>query len=91
MLILFYFQHKEQGMKETIVLKLEAARLEDKYHRALDKKEVAHELGISVKTLERRMAQGVDVPQYKELRTKRVLFPIGSVAAYLSQGLVQTI
>lgn len=88
-------------MSETTVLRLEVqpgnlyqtevVRLEAKYTRALDKIQTAHEMHISVKTLERRIARGVDVPQYKELRTKRVLFPISSVAAYLSQGLVQTI
>lgn len=73
------------------IYELELQRLENKYTRALTKKEVAHELGgISLKTLDRRIAQAIDIPQYKELRTGRVLFPISAVATYLSQGLVRT-
>jgi len=79
------------GLSQNDHMKNETLRLEAKYHRALSRKEVAHELGISIKTLERRMEQVADIPQYKELRTGRVLFPISCVATYLSQGLIQTV
>lgn len=79
-------------VNEGNLYQTEVARLEAKYHRALSKKEVCHELGnISLKTLERRMEKAVDLPEYKELRTGRIIFPISAVATYLSQGLVRTV
>lgn len=68
----------------------EMLRLEAKYHRALSKKEVAHELGISMNTLNRRLENCEDLPEYKELRTGRLIFPISAVATYLSQDLIKT-
>ncbi len=77
---------------DTTLQKLEMQRLDEKYHRALTKKEVAHELGgISIKTLDKRLEKAEDIPRYKELRTGRLIFPLSSVAEYLTQGLVQTI
>ena len=68
----------------------EVVRLEAKYGRVLSKKEMAHELGISIKTLTERMHKGVDIPEYKETALGRHIFPISAVAAYLSKGLIKT-
>ena len=65
-------------------------RLEAKYGRALSRKEMAHELKISPKTLDRRIANCEDLPEYKELKTGAVIFPLIAIATYLSQGLVRT-
>jgi len=66
-------------------------RLEAKYGRAITRKEMAHELKISPKTLDRRIAACEDLPEYKELKTGAVIFPLVAVATYLSQGLVRTV
>ena len=71
-------------------LQLEMQRLESKYHRALTKKEVAAELGISLSTINRRIESAIDIPGYKETRTGTLLFPLSSVAVFLSSGLVRS-
>ena len=45
-----------------------------------NKKEVAAELGISLSTMDRRMASATDIPIYKETRTGTLLFPLSAVA-----------
>jgi len=69
----------------------EVVRLEAKYGRVLSKKEMASELGISLKNLTQRIHAGVDIPEYKELVSGRHIFPISAVATYLSKGLVKTV
>jgi len=75
-------------MSET--LELEMNRLENKYHRAMTKKEVANELCISLSTMDRRIASATDIPSYKETRTGTLLFPLSEVALFLSSGLVRS-
>ncbi len=70
---------------------LEINRLETKYHRALLKKEVAHEMGISLSTLDRRLEKAEDLPQYKVTKTGTYLFPLSAVALYLTEDLVRSI
>ena len=73
------------------LVELEVNRLEDKYHRALVKKEVAHEMGISLSTLDRRMEKAEDIPQYKVTKTGTFLFPLSAVALYLTEDLVRSV
>jgi len=71
--------------------KLELKRLEDKYTRALSKKDMAHELGeISLRTLERRIESAEDIPNYIKTKTGSVVFPISSVVLYFSERLIRT-
>ncbi len=70
---------------------LEINRLETKYHRALLKKEVAHEMGISLSTLDRRLENAEDLPQYKVTKTGTYLFPLSAVALYLTEDLVRSV
>ena len=70
------------------LLYLEMNRLDEKYHRAMTKKEVAAELGISLSTMDRRIASATDMPSYKETRTGTLLFPLSAVAEFLTSGLV---
>ena len=70
---------------------LEIQRLEGKYHRALVKKEVAHEMGISVSTLDRRLGKAEDLPLYKVTKTGMLLFPLSAVALYLTEDLVRSV
>ena len=70
---------------------LEMSRLEGKYHRALVKKEVAREIGISLSTLDRRLEKAQDVPQYKKTKTGTLLFPLSAVALFLTDGLVRSV
>lgn len=74
----------------TTQTKLEMERLEAKYHRALDKKETAHEIGISLSTLDRRLEKAEDIPQYKKTKTGMILFPLSAVALFLTEDLVRT-
>ena len=80
----------EMVVDESNLFQAELTRLEAKYGKALSKKEMAHELDIGLKTLERRIISCEDIPEYKELRTKRVIFPLTAVATYLSMGLIKT-
>ena len=73
---------------ETV--QLEMNRLENKYHRAMTKREVAEELGISISTMDRRIKQAIDIPRYKETRTGTYLFPLSEVALFLSSDLVRS-
>lgn len=68
----------------------EVVRLEAKYGRVLHKKDMATELGISVKVLTERIISGRDIPEYVETASGRHIFPISAVATYLTQGLVKT-
>lgn len=80
------------NLTDISLIKLEMDRLDEKYHRALTKKEVAHELGgISIKTLDKRIEKSEDIPRYKQLRTGRLMFPLAAVAEYLTGDLIQTI
>ena len=73
------------------ITELELKRLEEKYTRALNKKEMAHELGdISIRTLERRIEASQDIPNYIKSRTGVIMFPISSVVLYFSDRLIKT-
>ena len=70
---------------------LEIDRLESKYHRALVKTEVSHEMVISLATLDRRLEKAEDIPQYKKTKTGMMLFPLSAVALYLTEDLVRSV
>ena len=71
---------------------IELKRLEAKYTRALNKKEMAHELGdISLRTLERRIEAASDIPEYIKTKTGNIMFPISAVVLYFSERLVRTL
>ena len=73
------------------ITKLELERLEKKYTRALNKKEMAHELGdISIRTLDRRIEASQDIPNYIKAKTGAIMFPISSVVLYFSEHLIKT-
>ncbi len=73
------------------ITELEMKRLENKYKRALTKKEMAHELGdISIRTLDRRIDTAQDVPSYIKSKTGMIMFPISSVALYFSNQIIRT-
>ncbi len=69
-------------------------RLYSKYNKSiLSKSEIAHELGISIKTVNYRMAEKKDIPNYFK-DGKFVKFAIESVAEYLDKkrfGAIKTI
>ena len=67
----------------------ETQRLEAKYSRALSMDEMAFELHISRRTLYRRMDES-NVPEYLENATGKFIFPISSVAEYLTSNLIKT-
>ena len=74
------------------ITELELNRLEKKYTRALNKKEMAHELGdISMRTLDRRIAASQDIPNYIKTKTGAIMFPISSVVLYFSERLIKTV
>ena len=69
----------------------ELQRLEAKYGRALNKQEMAHELNISVKQLERRMAEMENIPNYVEMTGKTGnIFPITEVAKFFAENTIHT-
>lgn len=68
----------------------ELDRLETKYGRALNKKEMADELHISVRQLERRMISCKDVPNYVGLSTGANIFPITEVAKFFTERQILT-
>jgi len=54
---------------------------------AISKKELAHELGVSVSTINNCICQGYGIPEYNKLgnaSNARVIFPIIAVAKFLS-------
>ncbi len=73
------------------ITELELKRLETKYTRALNKKEMAHELGdISLRTLDRRIESASDIPNYIKSKTGIIMFPISAVVLYFSERLIRT-
>jgi len=62
--------------------------LQEKYKKlGLSKAELAQELGLGVSTISKRMAEGLDLPNYKKLGSAsnaRVIFPLVDVAKYIS-------
>lgn len=77
-------------VKENDAYQTEVVRLEAKYGRVLSKKEMAHELGISLKVLTQRIHVGKGIPEYIENAAGRHIFPVSAVATYLSKGLIKT-
>lgn len=65
-----------------------------KYNKqALNKKELAAELGYSVAAIDRKICDGRDLPAYKKTgphKNASVLFPLFSVAEYLASGTIKT-
>jgi len=59
-----------------------------RYNKAtLTKKELAHELNLSIHTINARIVKGLDLPDYKKIgnaKNSKVVFPIVAVAEYLS-------
>ena len=57
----------------------------------LNKKELANEIGCSVSTINNRIADGYDIPQYKKMgkaKNATVVFPIINVASFLSETIL---
>jgi len=69
--------------------------LQSKYKRiTIGKKELSHELGISLSTLDLYMKKGMGIPPYKKLGNKpnsRVIFDIIDVAEFLSSNKIETL
>ena len=65
-----------------------------KYNRTvIGKREVAHELAISLGTLDNYMAKGIGLPPYKKLGTAknaRVFFNIIDVAVFINSDRIET-
>ena len=63
--------------------------LQSRYKKvSINKKELAHEMGVSISAINNCIVQGYGVPEYKKLgnaKNARVIFPIICVAEYLSQ------
>ena len=59
-----------------------------KYNKStLSKKEAAHELGIGLSTLSKRMNEGIGCPNYIKNGTTgatRVFFPVSEIAEFLT-------
>ena len=53
---------------------------------ALSKKELSQTLGISVRTLNTRISQNMDIPAYIKgnARNAKIIFPIAEVAKYMN-------
>jgi hypothetical protein len=51
----------------------------------LTRKETAYELGISISLLDKLLKEGIGLPDYKRLGTKRgrIIFPIDAVADFM--------
>jgi len=69
--------------------------LKQKYKRAtIGKKELAHEMGIALSTLDLYMSKGLGLPPYKKVgsisKNARVIFNINSVARFLSEDEIKT-
>jgi hypothetical protein len=64
-------------------------QLKETYNKTMiNKKELSIELGVSVSTINNYIVQGYGVPEYVKLgnaKNAKVLFPIASVASFLSQ------
>ena len=73
----------KEFFKETI-----HQNLNDKYDKAtLTKKELAHELGMSVSSINTYICKGEGIPEYIKVgnaKNGKVLFPIVNVVNYLS-------
>ena len=77
-------------MKNETLLAIEINRLEQKYKGSLTRKQLAQEMAISLQTLDRYIEKAEDIPPYKKLKTGKVIFPISSVAVFLTDSLIQT-
>lgn len=69
--------------------------LKQKYKRAtISKKELAHEMGIALSTLDLYVARGIGLPPYRKVgstsKNAKVLFTINSVARFLSDNQIET-
>lgn len=69
--------------------------LKQKYKRAtIGKKELAHEMGIAISTLDLYMSKGIGLPPYKKVGSKsknaKVIFNINNVARFLSENQIET-
>ena len=61
----------------------------NKYQKTyLTKQEVAIELGLSVRTVDKRVNECRDIPKYKKMGRKTI-FPINEVAKFLETGLIE--
>lgn len=81
-------QEKEKKMKNTYINEEIYKYLLGKYNKlALNKEELAHELGVSVSAINNCIVKGYGVPSHKKLghqSNARVLFPVVCVAEFLS-------
>jgi len=63
--------------------------LKDRYQKsAINKKELAHEIGMSVGAINNYICKGYGIPKYKKLgpaKNAPVIFPLVYVANYLSE------
>lgn len=62
--------------------------LKNRYQKStLNKKELAHELGLSVSAINNYIVKGYGCPAYKKLgdaKNAKVVFPLPAIADYLS-------
>jgi CTP-dependent riboflavin kinase len=67
--------------------------LQSRYNKAtINKRELSKEIGCSIKTIERKIKEGMDIPRYirsTDSRNGTYLFPIVEVAKFLESKLVQ--
>lgn len=68
--------------------------LKHKYKRAtIGKKEMAHELGVSLSTIDLYISKKMGIPSYSKLGNKknsRVIFNIINVAEFLTKNTIET-
>lgn len=68
--------------------------LKGKYSKSvIGKKDMAHELNISLSTLDLYLSKNIGLPQYKKLGTAknaRVIFNIYDIAVYLNTEKIRT-
>lgn len=81
-------QKKEKRMKNTYINEEIYKYLLGKYNKlALNKEELAHELGVSVSAINNCIVKGYGIPSYTKLghqANARVVFPIICITEYLS-------
>lgn len=75
-------------MKPNYINEAICQDLTNRYKKlALNKKELAHELGVSVSAINNCIAKGYGLPQFKKLGHQpnaRVVFPVICIAEFLS-------
>lgn len=75
-------------MKKIYINELILKNLESRYKKStLNKKELSHELGVSVSSINNYIVKGTGIPEYIKIgngKNGTVVFPIVNVVEYLS-------